>query len=355
MSIQTSLIPQTKPGKLLHTKVEQRLNEILDEQVRDAPTPQMSALWQHVAKATSGGKRTRPLLVNLGYQVVSDADDDRIIDIGCAFELLHTALVIHDDIIDQDFIRRGQPTLSARYRDDALAQGKPAATAEHIGHSAALLAGDALISKALQLLHAACQDVVDGDQVFEVFHTAIQQSAAGELDDVLFSAHIASPDLDDVLRMHRLKTAAYSFEAPLVAGALLAGASDDVVARLGRFANLLGSCYQIIDDVLGTFGDASTTGKPNDSDLREGKMTVLIALVESIDAAAPAVQAWRNGEVSDEAMRALLVTHDIETKARALADQCCEQAYEELAELPIRAEVRTTFRHLINDLLQRNT
>lgn len=189
----------------------------------------------------------------------------------------------------------------------------------------------------------------------EVFHTAIQHAAAGELDDVLFSAHLKSADLDDVLGMHRLKTAAYSFEAPLVTGAILAGAPDDVIEQLARFANLLGSCYQIVDDVLGTFGDAHTTGKPNDSDLREGKMTVLIALVENIDEAAPTVQAWRAGDVSNDAMRALLSTHNIEAKARALADQCCAQARQELAVLPIRAEISSTFGHLIDDLLQRTT
>ena len=355
MSIQPSLIPRTKPGKQLHIKVEHRLNHIVTEQIQSAPTSPMATLWQHIGQALSGGKRTRPLLVDLGYHIVSDGEDPRIVEIGCAFELLHTALVIHDDIIDQDFIRRGKPTVSAHYRDEALTQGKSRAAAEHIGQAAALLAGDALISKALHLLQTACGTQAHGQRIMEVFHTAIQHAAAGELDDVLFSAHLQSAGLDEVLGMHRLKTAAYSFEAPLVTGAILAGASDDVITRLGRFASLLGSCYQIIDDVLGTFGDAQTTGKPNDSDLREGKMTVLIALAESIETAAPTVQAWRTGEVSNDAMRALLITHDIEAKARALADQCCAQARQELAVLPIRAEVSGTFGQLIDDLLQRTT
>lgn len=355
MSIQTQLIPQTKSGRQLHAEFDARFETILAEQVRHAHTPHMAALWQRIADSTVGGKRTRPLLVNLGYQVANNGHDPRVLDIGCAFELLHTALVIHDDIIDQDFIRRGHPTLSAHYRDAALAQGKPQATAEHIGHSAALLAGDALIAKALQLMHNACRDLPCAEQIVDIFHTAIQQSAAGELDDVVFSAHLESPNLDDVLRMHRLKTAAYSFVAPLISGALVAGASDQIVTRLTDFANFLGACYQIIDDVLGTFGDAHTTGKPTNSDLREGKITVLIALVENIETAAPIVESWRNGEVSDAAMRALLIAHDIENKARALADECCTQARAALAKLSLRPEVRTTFDHLIEDLLQRNT
>lgn len=355
MSIQTQLIPQTKSDRQLHAQFDARLNTLLTNQVQRAQTPHMATLWQRIAETTTGGKRTRPLLVNLGYQAVNDQADQRIVDIGCAFELLHTALVIHDDIIDQDFTRRGKPTLAAHYRDEALERGKAQATAEHVGHSAALLAGDVLIAQALRLMHAACRGLACADQILELFHTAIQQSAAGELDDIVFSAHLDSPNLDDVLRMHRLKTAAYSFVAPLVSGALLAGASAKVVTRLTDFANLLGACYQIIDDVLGTFGDPQATGKPTDSDLREGKSTVLIALVERITTAAPVVESWRDGEVSGAAMRALLITHDIETQARALADQYCTQARNELAQLSLRPDVRETFDQLIADLLQRNT
>lgn len=355
MSIQIRLLPETKSTKQLHRSLDRRLHTILHEQVQAAATKHMAALWQHITAATAGGKRTRPLLVHFGYRVAGTVEDDRFVDVGCAFELLHTALVIHDDIIDQDFIRRGKPTLAAHYRDQALAEGKTPSAAEHIGHSVALLAGDALISAALQVLGSACQDTAQSNRIMSLFHEAIQQSAAGELEDVMFSSCTDSASLDEVLRMHRLKTSAYSFEAPLVTGALMAGASEDVVAHLGEFATQLGTSYQIIDDVLGTFGDANVTGKPNDSDLREGKTTVLIALAERIDAAAPTIQAWRQGTVGHEAIRALLVEHDIETQARALADQCAHNARDQLADLALTGEVRTTFDCLIDDLLQRTT
>lgn len=354
MSIQAQLTPDAESDKIFATAIDQRLTQLLDAQIRDAITPNMAHLWDRIGVAMHGGKRTRPALVNLGYRMVRDDADPRALDIGCAFELLHTALVMHDDIIDQDFIRRGQPTLSAHYRDAALARGKSTAAAEHIGNAAALLAGDALIATAIQVLNAACTELANRERIVEVFHTAIQHSAAGELDDVLFSADLESASLDDVLCMHRLKTAAYSFEAPLVTGALFGQASDDVVGQLSRLANLLGSCYQIIDDVLGTFGDAAQTGKPNDSDLCEGKVTVLIALTEAVESAAPVVQGWRDGHVSNDAMRALFVTHDIEAQARQLADECCQQARELLAALPVQASVRGTFGQFIDALLRRN-
>lgn len=355
MSSQTSRVLETATGKHFQAEVDLRLEQILQRKIQAAPTPPMSELWQFIAKGIQGGKRTRPMLVGHGYRVVSDLDEPRLVEIGCAFELLHAALVMHDDVIDQDFVRRGEPTLSAHYRNCAAEQNQNALDAEHIGHSAALLAGDVLISLAIQLMHESCRDLSCGAAVMEVFHEAIQMSAAGELDDVLFSARIETPDLDDVLRMHRLKTAAYSFEAPLRAGALLAGAPDYLVDELGEFGNLLGSCYQIIDDVLGTFGDSSTTGKPNDSDLREGKFTVLIALAETLPAASGAVKQWRTGAISNQAMRAVLESHEIEQKARRLAEQCSTAAMERLGKLPISAEVYETFVTLVDTLLERRS
>lgn len=353
MSIQTELIPQTEPGKSFHDELDRRLTQLFTGQSDNAPTAHMAQLWQQIAKATNGGKRARPMLAYLGYRAVSADPEPRLLEIGCAFELLHTALVIHDDIIDQDFVRRGEPTLSAHYRDAALANGKTQRAAEHLGHAAALLAGDALISQAIQLLHDACHDLPCGNRMLELFHSAIAQSAAGELDDVLFSADFGAPDLDEVLGMHRLKTAVYSFETPLVIGALLAGASDQLLSRLSKLAELLGSCYQIIDDVLGTFGDSTTTGKSSDSDLREGKTTVLIALAESIETAVPAIAGWRAGTVHSDTVRQLLIDLNIEGRARKLAQQYCERANDQVNDLPIREEARDSFRHLINELEQR--
>lgn len=353
MSIQAQLILQTEPGRNFHNALEQRLVQLFEERTHTAPTPHMAHLWQQIAKATRGGKRARPMLLHLGYRTVSEDPEPRLIEIGCAFELLHTALLIHDDIIDHDFVRRGEPTLSAHYRDAALARGKAQHVAESVGHAAALLAGDVLISQAIQLLHDACHDLTCGHRVVDLFQAAIQQSAAGELDDVLFSADFGTQDLDEVLRMHRLKTAAYSFETPLVIGALLAGASEGLLTRLSELAGLLGSCYQIIDDILGTFGDSATTGKPNDSDLREGKTTVLIALAKNIETAAPAIAGWRAGTIDNDTVRQLLIDLDIEQRARNLADRYCAQAQQQVDGLAIQPEAHASFRHLINELLQR--
>lgn len=354
MSSPASLIPQTEPGKLFQAEVDQRLQQIVDDNTRSAPTQVMREFWQQIAQAIHGGKRTRPMLVNLGFQVAGDAIEPPLIDTACAYELLHTALVIHDDIIDHDFIRRGQPTLSAHYRDAATARGQARPNAEHVGHSAAILAGDVLLSHAARVLTQACRDHPKGAELIDVFHGAILDSAAGELEDVLYSAGIEAPKLNDVLRMHRLKTAAYSFDAPLRAGALLASADEQTVAQLGQIGRLLGSCYQIIDDVLGTFGECSATGKPDDSDLREGKITVLIALAERKPEIASVVGAWRKGDLDNETLRTLLVAEKIDVEARDLAKQCCDSASEKLSNLSLSGDIHQAFLDLIDEMLERN-
>ncbi len=113
---------------------------------------------------------------------------------------------------------------------------------------------------------------------------AMQGTAAGEMIDIDFSTTTDVPRVHDVITMERFKTAVYSFECPLQAGAVLAGASEEAVQALGRFGREIGIAYQIVDDLLGVFGIEAETGKTTIGDLREGKRTVLIAFATSTKA-----------------------------------------------------------------------
>ncbi len=191
-------------------------------------------LWAQLGERLATGKLARPGLVMLGYEAFGGRHRRQALDLACAFELLHNALIIHDDIIDRDFLRRGAPTISALYRDEAAGFGRSRADAE--------------------------------------------QAGAGELEDLLFSLNPHPATTADVLHMEELNTAAYSFQLPLKAGALLAGADALQAQMLGTIGSKLGVAYQVIDDVLGTFGNPQDTGKPADSDLREFKSTILLSL-----------------------------------------------------------------------------
>src|SRR5690606_4074948 len=99
-------------------------------------------LWRELHDSTSGGKLVRPQLVMCAYEGFGGTTDPVIARVAAAFELLHTALIVHDDVIDRDFVRRGRPNISGRYRDQALSNGADLETAEHHGLSAAVVAGD---------------------------------------------------------------------------------------------------------------------------------------------------------------------------------------------------------------------
>lgn len=240
-------------------------------------SPSYLSLWETLQNSTAGGKRVRPGILMTAYQHLGGANITAAAQVGAAFELLHTALIIHDDVIDLDFVRRGHDNVSGTYRALGEAAGQTPEAALHRGMSVGIIAGDLALTGAFRMLDSVDTDPGTRLRLAEILDDAVFASAAGELVDVDFSFVPGAPPVPEILDMERLKTAVYSFEAPLQAGAVLAGANDDVVATLGDFGRDTGIAYQLIDDLLGVFGKESATGKSNLSDLREGKRTVLIS------------------------------------------------------------------------------
>ncbi|MFZ7086596.1 polyprenyl synthetase family protein [Curtobacterium sp. RRHDQ10] len=227
-------------------------------------------------KASSGGKRFRPRMVLTAYSGLGGVDVRAAAHVAAAYELLHTALVVHDDVIDRDWSRRGVPNVAGSFRDQAATGGIPTPVAEHRGTSAAVIAGDLALAGAPRLVESSGVDGERRSRLLAILDEAVFASAAGEMADVDLSLGVM-PSVDEIVAMERAKTAVYSFEAPLQSGAVLAGAPEPIVAALGAFGREIGIAYQIVDDILGVFGDEDTTGKSASGDLREGKRTVLIA------------------------------------------------------------------------------
>jgi len=234
------------------------------------------ALWDALELAASGGKRLRPRLVQLAHDGLGGSDPIAARRVGLAFELLHTAFVIHDDVIDGDTTRRGMPNVAGTFRERGREHGADDARAALWGETAALLAGDLALSAAHRLIAELDMPATRRMQVLDLLDHAVFVSAAGELADVT-NTEAEHLGIDDVIATLEQKTAVYTFQAPLQAGAMLAGADERAVAALGRFGRLAGIAFQLADDVLGVFGDEGTTGKSTLSDLREGKQTTLIA------------------------------------------------------------------------------
>lgn len=221
-----------------------------------------------------GGKRVRAALVIQGYLSVSKNVPKELYKIGAAMELIHTFLLIHDDVIDRDNLRRGKPSMRVRYQN-MYQKYVDAQELSHAGNSFAILAGDIAYLWGYELFTSAKFPPTQKMQTLVEINNMIFKCGVGEILDVNLGYRKKAKE-KDILKVHRYKTASYTTEGPLVVGAKLAGAKKGLVQKLRLFSKPLGVAFQIQDDILGLFGDERETGKPVGSDLRQGKQTLLI-------------------------------------------------------------------------------
>jgi octaprenyl-diphosphate synthase len=205
---------------------------------------------------SAGGKRIRPLLVLLFAQALGFRGPERF-ELAATVEFIHTATLLHDDVVDDSKLRRGRDTANARF-----------------GNPASVLVGDFLYSRAFQMMVS-----VNRLRVLEVLADATNVIAEGE---VLQLMNMHDPDLtvEDYLRVIRYKTAKL-FEASARLGALLADASPAVEAACADYGRALGTAFQLVDDLLDYEGTTESLGKTVGDDLREGKPTLPLLVAMS--------------------------------------------------------------------------
>jgi len=208
----------------------------------------------------AGGKRLRPSLLLL-TSAAFGCRDPRRIELAAVVEFIHTATLLHDDVVDESTLRRGRATANQRF-----------------GNPASVLVGDFLYSRAFQMMVDA------GDaRILRVLADATNVIAEGEVLQ-LMNLHDASLDEAGYLRVIQSKTAKL-FEASARIGAMLAGAGEGAERDCAEFGAALGTAFQVIDDLLDYAGDAAEMGKNLGDDLREGKTTLpLIVAMQRADA-----------------------------------------------------------------------
>ena len=223
----------------------------------------------------AGGKRLRPYMLLTAFDAYAPDDDiEAIMPAALAQEMIHAAMLVHDDIIDRDIIRYGVKNISGQYEDVYKPHIKKASERAHMTQSSALLAGDVLISDAYRLISRVNRSQETVTQAISILSNGVFDVVGGELLDTESSF---IPDLGiSAETIARFKTASYSFVSPLTMGATLANAPAEQIALLRHFAELVGTAYQLKDDLLGVFGDEKETGKSTSTDIRESKKTVLI-------------------------------------------------------------------------------
>lgn len=254
--------------------VNEYIQDVLKNRIAEASNVDQTyeTFWRHINDVVvAGGKRIRPYLVMLG----NGAIDVRVLPIAVAQELLHIAMLMHDDVIDKDFVRHGKKNISGIYRDTYGAYLNDETLATHYGHGAGVLAGDVLISEAYYLVASSDFDDETKRKITHQLQRSIFEVVGGELMDV--EAGFMESGAFDLLQVYRYKTASYSFIGPLVSGAYCANLDETMIDAFEAYATHVGIAFQIQDDLLGVYGDQEETGKSRLTDLHEGKRTVLTA------------------------------------------------------------------------------
>lgn len=311
------------------------------EQVRaEALHAHYGRLWQAITQqVASGGKYLRPYIVFLTYNAYGGNNPESIIDEAATWELLHIGLLMHDDVIDRDYIRHGRPNVAGQYLE-LYGAGR-----EHQAQSAGLLAGDLVLAAARRLLI--------NPQLVAIFDEAYATVIGGELLDMEASLLNKPANLQLIAET---KTASYSLIGPLLTGAILGGADDSELLQIREVGRVLGIGFQLADDLL-VFGKDSQIGKSADSDLAEGKRTMVIAeaLTRMSLANREQTESLLHNPSSAHvpALRKLISQTDTLNLLRNKLTDTAEQARTLIKSLDIKDDSRTSFDNLVTQLLAR--
>ncbi|MGN0902207.1 MAG: polyprenyl synthetase family protein [Succinivibrio sp.] len=232
-------------------KVEDILNTLISDSSTEA---NVNAMCQHVVKA--GGKRIRPRLSILTYHALQGGSDNysKMLHFAAASELLHTATLVHDDVIDKATTRRGAKTLN-----------------DTSGNHAAVLAGDYLFTRCFVCLHN-----INCNELYNLVNSTLAALVRGELNQLENKGKV-NLSIDDYLKTIYCKTGAL-FEMATSGVAILNGENEDVIKALALYGKQLGIAFQVADDLLDYTSDPKVLGKDTGEDLSDGRITLPVIL-----------------------------------------------------------------------------
>jgi heptaprenyl diphosphate synthase len=288
-----------------------RIEQLMDTELRSADAIMTDSLT-HLFKA--GGKRFRPLFTVLSAQIGPDPDAPEVTIAGAVIELVHLATLYHDDVMDEAEVRRGTPTANVRW-----------------GNNVAILAGDYLFATASRLVSRL------GPEAVRLIAETFAQLVTGQMRETHGAVEGADP-VEHYLKVVYEKTACL-ISAAGEFGAMFSGADGDQVQRLSRLGAIVGTAFQISDDIIDIDSDSHESGKLPGTDVREGVRTLpmLYALREPGPGAAR-LRELLAGPVEDDAAVAealtLLRASPGMAKAKHFLAQYAAQARAELAVLP---------------------
>lgn len=246
-------------------RIEDKINEILDKEIKKYDNNEfIKESLEELKRLSSGGKRVRGYLVKLG-QLLFGKNDDSYVDLAAALEIFQTAILIHDDIIDEADKRRGMDTINSKYKG-------------HIGISKAICIGDLGFFISYRIINNANISKELKEEIIKVYSKTLHNTVNGEivdvelpLKDINYHKNMSEKIIYDI---YVNKTAWYTIIGPILIGAASAGATEEEKQKLIEMGTHLGIAFQIKDDLLGLYSTDNEMGKTL-NDIKEGKQTII--------------------------------------------------------------------------------
>lgn len=287
------------------------------------------------------GKMIRGTLVFLGSAIITQNPSNDILLVAEAAEFFQAGLLIHDDIMDNDTLRRGKPSMHTQYTN--LMQQEHSRYPKNTGTSLGMCVGDAAFFLGYQLLNQL-NDSEIRQKLIKLFSNELTNVAFTQMQDVYNGSSQQKAKLDDILNLYLHKTGKYSIVLPMLAGAFMAGAKKDTLRHIEKFGADLGIAFQLTDDTLNLFGDPKKTGKPIGSDIREGKQTpYFFFLTETGDM-----------NIKDiSIIKQKITKHAIDKKMNDLIQSYTTAAQEAIRKIPMTTKQKELMKSLVDYLTNR--
>lgn len=255
------------------TRIKEHMHSFMDSK-KEENLPALfkeQGLIESLEDFVMRGKLLRGSLFLFTLESFGKKIEEEHLDIACAIELMHSALLIQDDIIDKDYTRRGAKTIFAKYISEGEKVG--AYDPYHYGVSTGIVAADIAFFFAIDLISnysSKSLHVLLKYYAHEVYLVSLAESA-----DSLFGQTSKEPSMDEIYDVYKYKTARYTFSLPFEMGAIVSEASEEMRDSLNKLGELVGIIFQLKDDEIGIFGSEELIGKPIGNDIREDKKTIL--------------------------------------------------------------------------------
>jgi len=339
------------------------LEKFISDEEKRAGNQLSDVALERLAEFSTKGKMLRGVFVMLGYEMFSPLSEkehttsdkkyahDDVLHVAVAMELSHAAILIHDDIMDNDRTRRGNTTMFAHYAEDAASHNIE--NTDEYGKSMAMIVGDAGLFLTYELLGDIAVNGEIRSRIMKKYSSEMLKICLGQFMDYHFGKTPQERSSQEIQRMYQLKTGSYTFTLPLMLGAYMAGKVDEELIHLEEIAAHLGEVFQMKDDELGIFGDSTQTGKPVGADIAENKKTLFRAALfdTATDDEKGHLENIFGQSLTDENVsyvQKLLEKNGIREDMQKKVDTHSEAAHSLLSDVSLSGEYSALFKELID-------